>query len=233
MGRTVLWTVLACWAAAMTGCNLEPKYPAAVTAYDAGLVGKWAFKGEPEKDGSPGPVTVVEFKPRTVPVIDGRLRPDQQLKLAPGQAAPSPNAYTLVIPDESAGKQQEVGAFLLDVGDARLLGMQWTGGVGGGGLFLYPLHHFMRYERDGDQLTLKLPRYDIVWMPAAQALDQPAKPAPTTTLAELESRGDAGMFVTFDIDRTLETYRQLAGNPGFWRAQALQGTRAAAPGGKE
>ena len=133
MKRTVLWTVLACWGAVMGGCNLEPKYPAAATAYDPGLVGKWAFQGEPDKNGKPAPVTVVEFKARTVPVVDGRLRPDENLKLASGQAPPSPNAYTLVIPDESTGKSQEVGAFLLTVGDVKLLGMQWTGGAGGGG----------------------------------------------------------------------------------------------------
>lgn len=228
MKRTVLAAALACWAAVTGGCNLEPKYPAAATVYDAGLVGKWVFQGGEDKDGKPGPVTVVEIKPRTVPVVDGRLRPDQRPKVEPGEAAPPPNAYTVEIPDEASGKSQEVGAFLLSVGDVKLLGMQWTGGVGGGGMFLHPLHHFMRFERSGDRLTLGLPKYDIVWMPAAQPLDVPAKPAPTPTLAELAGRGDAGMFVTFDIDRTLEVFRQLAADPEFWQSDTLKGARASA-----
>jgi hypothetical protein len=211
----------------LAGCNLEPKYPFGATAYDPGLTGRWAFQGEPERDGKPGPITIVEFRPRTIPVIDGRLRPDKPLAVEPGQTAPPPNAYTLIIPDEATGRTQEVGAFLLKLGEVRLLGMQWTGGVGGGGLFLYPLHHFMRYERSDDRLTLGLPRCDVVWMPAAQPLDAPEKAKPVPTLAELDGRSGAGMFVTFDIDRTLEVYRQLGVEPAFWRPESLKGARLA------
>jgi hypothetical protein len=244
--RDFCLVLLGLMAVGVGGCSLEPHYPQNAVVSDEGIVGTWVFGGDSRSQDAEQSWRV-RIEPRRVAVADGRLRPDlsegQTLGGGlPGIPLPSDmvderpmveltngsstdvTAYRIKLETDSG--VQELGAFLLRIGDLRLLGLQWTGGAGDG-LFLHPLHHLLKFERQGDRLTAWRPRYEIVWIPRAEPLDRPAMESSVPTLEDLESRHAQGgkMFVTYDIDRLLEVYRVLAPQAAFWDDNAMVATR--------
>jgi hypothetical protein len=204
----------------LAGCNIEPHYRADAVVYDRGLIGTWEFEipPDPEDQKPPAPLRI-QVQSRTLPVIDGRLRPDQSpVNVTPGEPPPAPtepNAYKIVIALPDFEKPLEYGAFLMVAGDERLLGYQFLGGGNPGAPGMHPLHQVARCRVTGDKLEIAFPKHRLVLLPDARPLDV-ARPGPMPTLAELESGGTEGMYVIFDVDRLVEVYTKLGGEPGFW-----------------
>lgn len=209
--------------ALIPACSMEPRYKSADLVFDAGLVGTWEFQPKVEDGEKPKPAIRVEITGRQLEVADGRLNPDRTI-----EPAASANAYKVVLTDPETGKSEQLGAFLLDAGGHRLLGMQHVAGTLGPGLFGRPLHLIRRIKREGDRVESAEPNYEIAWIPGAQPLDapEPERSKPVPTIDDLERRKGGGTFLVFDIDRFVEVHRALASDPRFWKEeQTTIGTR--------
>lgn len=203
-------------AGSLSGCgSFEPDYPKAVVIYDGALLGTWEWRDpdNPEKNGMRATV-----EPRAVPVKGGRLNPPGLLG-ASQAGDDTVQAYRVVLHSEKPPESVDMAAYLVQIGEQRLLGFQVTleqlSKAAPPPLAL-PVHWLLRLQRDGDTVSLATGKGSAGWVPLVTFLDAVASADGGDGRVEPGS-----LAVTNSIDRLLQFYKGRMEQPGFWSEKAM------------
>lgn len=214
--KATLWLV---WAAIglLTGAckSMEPDYPLALVEYDEGLVGAWVGRSQgPAKEGAPeaGHEQRLIVSSRVVPTRSGRLNPAEPMGVRLGESVGGVTQYSFVfeglIEDDPAAEVR-LNAYLVRCGDRRLLGFQVPAQVLTDaklvpGLVL-PVHWFLWVDREGDELTLTVPKPPVMWLPWVAWAHAPGDSAPI----DPERIEGQVLAVSTSIDAVITYYTEL------------------------
>jgi hypothetical protein len=209
----------------LMGCvSPYPPYKAAMLDQDPGLLGEWRTveNDQPESDEW----VSLKFTSRKVVVIGDRLATSDDDRGPLLSRKRTVEQYAVEFRDQDGQKIEFLG-YLLEAGDARLLGLQ----VGdANGPFMLPVHYILKLERAGDDLTLRIPDQVVVWLPDFEPVDGPEDPESPIALGE---PADAVSFrVTSSIDRLASYYSANAGDASFWSDEPLVFRRVVASTGE-
>jgi len=220
-------------ALAVQGCAaLEPRYREKQIAFDEALVGAWEEvpEGEPNDKRTPSRFAV---SPRTVEVKDGRLNPDTG---ASNTVTPAtPNSYRIEVGGPE-GHAITFDAYIIELGPGRrLAGFQVAGEMiekAGGPFLALPLHHFLKFERDGDEVKLwyAAPPAAIAWMPWIHIPGSDRLHASPESPSEDDDQVETGFLrISDSIDRVLSYYERHWDDRAFWSDEPTRYRRVPAP----
>lgn len=203
---------------ALPGCiDDAPAYDAKILTYDQGLLGRWDFMPE-QKAGSSKPPKVlpVDIAASKAPITEGRLGKYNRREAAQAPETTVP-AYHVTLtapadPSDKGAKDQvfTYDAVLIGVDDATFIAYQPSPDRNVRGLYMdfLPIHRLALLEHEGDTLTIRFMKSQVVWLPTLEPIDAPA------TVAKLP--GDKGNYLVTDPDRLVKILSLALKTPDVW-----------------
>jgi hypothetical protein len=217
MARSVT-SAFALLALILGGCiDRAPGYEASLLTYDEGLLGKWNLLAGQERDATGTPRRIpVEITPSTQSVTKGRLGKYNKSSSASEKEKTVP-AYSISLTAEADDpeKKDETKVFtydgiLIKVDGETFLAYQPAEDrkVEGEYMDYLPVHRLALLKRDGDEVTLRFMKSQIVWVPTLKSIDEPSGEAKLPT--------EEGQYLVTDADRLVKLLSLALKSPGAW-----------------
>jgi hypothetical protein len=205
------------------GCiDNAPAYEANLLTNDPGLAGSWIMRVPASEENKEGGELRYAIAPRTAKVTGNRL--GQFNPKEPGGERDI-NAYLLTVtlprdekkPDE-APKLLTYDAVLLTFEGTTLLAFEPSPSREPEFVHLdyLPVHRILRLERNADEMTVRLMRRPIVWLPGLKPLDREEGDPMLPT--------EQGTYFVADPDRLVRVLAKAVKEPEVWD-KPLKATR--------
>ncbi len=211
--RTSGWALIAVMLIlGLAGCRIHPAYKAAELAPDPEFIGVWRVV-HPSGDG----FDLVRVSKRMVPLNNGRL---SDLEIGVSSAGECAETYLIEMTDTGETPETvQLFGYLVRAGTTRVLGIELSNEQIKKSKLAYPMalpvHMILRYQREGDRLTLSWPDVEIVWIPGIRSVDEAPNARRDVSLRQLKDEKSELLFV-HDIDRLVELYATYSNEPGMW-----------------